>query len=610
MMSERKSTKGTDLLFAILFLCSMVFLIWKCRIGYAGRDEAFYLTIPYRLYMGDSLLLHEWHLSQLSGLLLYPVFKFYMAITPDMTGIFLTFRYIFAIVWGMAAGFFYYRLKRFSALGALTAALVFLLYVPFGIGALSYNSMGILMLLNACVIAATAERKLRIQYVASGLFLGGAILCCPFLFLGWVFLCLAAVWAAFAGKKNILTCWLYITVGCALVFLIFCGMVLPNCPPGKLREIFPYLMQDPEHKTEPLSSKLETYYYSILWLSEYREWPFIAAAVTLAAAKLSKRYCIGFLAMGAVSLWLLLLIIRKHVYINYLMFPINLTGLYCGVCAKEKEDKTIFRALWLPGLIYSFCIHLGSNQNRFVITSAFSVASVASALLIVRFVHDAMKTQPSKILRACMLCAACGLLAAQIGAEAWQRYSIIHWEDGGIQGQTSTLNEGPEAGILMTPKRYESFLTMQRDAEATAGRDGVEEVLFLSPESEMYFFEKRKIAAFSAWLGEVDETTVARLASYYELLPDKIPDAVYVPEKYETYAEYFIKRGYEKERLESGALLLTKPTLAPRSDGRPGCMRLNSPRKLLLSGAALRLHDRNSTADTGLFPCNGNKNTL
>ena len=50
----------------------------------------------------------------------------------------------------------------------------------------------------------------------------------------------------------------------------------------------------------------------------------------------------------------------------------------------------------------------------------------------------------------------------------------------------------------------------------------------------------------------------AILDQYYELFPDKRPDGIYVNTMFEEYIDHFIKQGYRKELLPSGAYFLTK----------------------------------------------------
>ncbi len=61
-----------NILFLLLFVLVTLFNVWKSKYGLGGSDEAFYLTIPHRLTLGDSLFYDEWHISQLSSVLVFP----------------------------------------------------------------------------------------------------------------------------------------------------------------------------------------------------------------------------------------------------------------------------------------------------------------------------------------------------------------------------------------------------------------------------------------------------------------------------------------------------------------------------------------------------------
>ena len=114
--------RSSEIAFLFGMIVLLVFLIWRCRFGFAQKDECFYLTIPYRVCQGDKLLLHEWHETQLSGLLLIPFMKAYLLIHGGTEGIVLAFRILFSVIWWLAAFFFYHRLRAFSLYGAMTAS--------------------------------------------------------------------------------------------------------------------------------------------------------------------------------------------------------------------------------------------------------------------------------------------------------------------------------------------------------------------------------------------------------------------------------------------------------------------------------------------------------
>ena len=77
MRKRIEAVQKRDFIFALLFLAGTGMIFYKCAFGYSFWDEPFYLTIPQRLFQGDSLFTQEWHLSQLASVLIYPFFALY-----------------------------------------------------------------------------------------------------------------------------------------------------------------------------------------------------------------------------------------------------------------------------------------------------------------------------------------------------------------------------------------------------------------------------------------------------------------------------------------------------------------------------------------------------
>ena len=544
--------------YALAFLALLAFLLWKCRYGYANIDEAFYLTIPYRLCRGDSLLLHEWHLSQLSGFLLYPAVKLYLLLFGNTEGILLRFRILFTLVWAAGALFFFERLRKFSFVGAALASLVFLLYTPFGIMALSYNSMGILLLLSACVLAATANTQRNAAWLLSGLFFAGAVLCCPYLLVLYVLGTLTALVLALRKKRGALRCWLLFSAGSAILLLVFCASLLSRASPSRLLEVLPELFKDPEHMHASLLER--TRWYLTYLFRCHRVAPFCYAAALLATvySKLRGKPCLGLIAVCLISALLQLAFLKETPYINYTMFPINLVGLYCAILSKKSSVRIPFYAIWLPGLVYTYCIYLSSNQTFYAISSVSTVMAVASVVMLVSFVRDLNRAElNTQFYRAAQL-AVVLLMAVQFYAQTTMRYSSVFWERGGMAAQTVQAESGPERGILMTPAKYERYSGLEKDVEVLRDREDIRSVLFLSTITYLYLSAEKDMSTFSAWLSGVNEVSLERLETYFDLVPEKVPDGIYLEPEYAQYAEPFLSRGYRKEVLESGAYLLTK----------------------------------------------------
>ena len=248
---RREKPERTGLLFLCFLAALALVLLWRCRFGFASNDEAFYLTIPYRLLQGDALLTEEWHLSQLSGFLLMPAVWIFTTLTGGTEGILLFMRYLCIITQTAAALFLYSHLKAFSRLGAAVAALGFVLFIPLSICALSYNSMGILFLTLSQVILITG--KSCRSYLPAGLCFAAAVLCCPYLLLvygAYLLIVLGAlVWSrirreavhpalSVAGA-------LWFTAGAAIAALLFTLFVLSRSSVSDILPCLKLMMNDP-----------------------------------------------------------------------------------------------------------------------------------------------------------------------------------------------------------------------------------------------------------------------------------------------------------------------------------------------------------------------------
>ena len=89
-MENRTETFRRELPAVLLLLAALAVVLWKAPFGMAIPDEALYLTIPYRLLQGDSLLLHEWHVTQLASLLLLLPLRLVLALRTSTEGVLLT----------------------------------------------------------------------------------------------------------------------------------------------------------------------------------------------------------------------------------------------------------------------------------------------------------------------------------------------------------------------------------------------------------------------------------------------------------------------------------------------------------------------------------------
>lgn len=611
-MSDKKQNKMRNQfwIYLLSILLVFLFLLWKCRYGFGNRDESFYLTIPYRLYQGDSLFAQEWHLSQMSSILLLPFFYAYMFIKGSTTGIILDFRYLFVCIQGIASVFLYLRLRKYSWLGAYVASIAFFLYAPFGIMALSYNSMGILTLTLSVTLFWTNENANRWEYFVAGFFFAAAVLCCPYLILVYMLygILVFIKCISHSNKKKIgwnvsIKTWFCFSVGSASLAVVFAVFVFSRASLKQMLEAFPMIMNDPEHRFRSVyavirsyvleiincsdSSKIILLGFLLLWCmlmidkkcqkcnlyarsrnDEYiwHIYPFKHRQETSNSSLTVKRLrkwkfpsrSIYFIAAIILTVILMLPFLTYKKYLNYVMFPLNLLAAYCYFLTEKKKIKQMFLMGWIPGMLYSFCLHLSSNQYFYAISSASTVALVNSILIIILTAKEILGEEKSKIKVKCTVLLTISLMIMQLGSEVFLRYSSVFWENS-MSEQICLLEEGVEQGLLVTPQKKQYYLSMTKDVQSIEENNQIKSVLFISKNTWLYLGSSKRMASYSAWLAGINAHTRERLEHYFDFNPDKIPDAIYIEASYADFSDWLCEEyDYQESQTELGNLLLQR----------------------------------------------------
>ena len=567
-VSDRKPPfRPQDLVFAGILLAAACFLFWKCPYGYGNIDEAFYLTVPYRLAQGDALLEEEWHLSQMAGVLTLPFVSIYTAF-KGTEGILLAMRYFCTFLQCLTAVFLYVRLKPMSWAGAVVASVSFVLYIPFGIMALSYNSMGIMALLISLVIALTAQRRKKPQYLLSGLFFAAAVLCCPYLLLVYLlYLAAAAVSALYRRKKalaqsdSILSAAgaAWFTLGAGLAALAFAVFVLSRGSLTNILRSLPSILNDPEHADTSLAWKTKVFFTSILDANSWSAYIYAAfaliAAVCLLDKKRAARRSVYALLAALCTLALMYSHYRLNHYINHLMWSVNILALFLFFLSDDPNIRKLFFCLWIPGILYAFCLNLSSNQCFYAISSASAVSAVGSLMIVVLFTRDLIRSHQGLLRRMACGGTLCLLLAAQLLSQGILRYQSVFWEYGGMDSLTAYISDGINAGIYASPDKYERYYDQLYCLSVLDQYDG-QPVLYLSENTWYYLVGNHPMATFSAWTSGVNEHTLARLEAYYAINPEKFPDVVFADGNYRDTAEQFCQMfGFVLEETPGGFLL-------------------------------------------------------
>lgn len=547
--------KNADIaVFCILLVCAAAFLVWKAFYGFGNRDEAFYLTVAKRLLQGDSPITEEWHVSQLSGLLLLPVMGIYLAINPSCEGMILHFRLIYVIFQIICSSVLFLRLRKTCAWGALVGSLIFMIYAPFNIMALSYNSMGIgFFALSTVLFATRPEDKVRGRIaiknlfydILTGILFAAAVLCCPYL-AALFFIYAAAVAVIFLLKRIpssgrlirievSLPALFGITVGIFAAALAFFVFLFSRATLSHVIDAVPMILGDPEHLSIPFVYTVKFFFGYISTSNMFAAPCFILTLLLALTACIDRhsptRRFVCFIAAAAVTA-VYAAGFADTTIVNCVMMPMNLLG-FVSFFLLEKRPSRLFYLVFLPTFFYSYAISASSNQCFLVVSSVFSVGTVVSicfiALLIGEFCSSAaIKTWAKPICAIAALLPLCLVTVVMIKLRA----DTTFW-DNDTKYLNARIGYGINRGIITTDYMKSENERLLRDTEEIRSL-GSGNVLYFSTETGLYLADAKRNSSFSSWISIGNQTSaevtaaLVRLADYYRLNPDKRPDYVYV----------------------------------------------------------------------------------
>ena len=277
---------------------------------------------------------------------------------------------------------------------AKIASILYLIYTPFDIMALDYDSMGLEFVLLTGVSLATADGS-RILLVLSGMFFSAAVLCNPYL--GGLYLILAMVFllSKFFNKwrrlyylnKRLKRCLIYVSLGICVVAFAFIIFVLCRTDINKILLSIPNILNDPEHPKISLLLKVISYFWAIIMCHPMMIvglLVYTAIFIVLIFDKNRIHHRIIYLSLSCVITIFCLLIFAPQISTetyNHIMFPIIFVGISSFALTKNKNWKVFF-CIFLLGIMYSFCIHFASNTRFYAISMALTVSNVASFIFL------------------------------------------------------------------------------------------------------------------------------------------------------------------------------------------------------------------------------------
>lgn len=538
--------KWQDYIFIALIAGGIIFAFWKCVFGFGGNDEAFYLTVPQRFNMGDALIKDEWHLSQLSGFLLMPFVWLFTTITGSTEGIILAARVLYIIFHATVSIVIYSRIRKYGYVSVFASVLYFI-YTPYDIMAMSYNTMGLDFVTLAGVIMGTASYKKKLPLIVSGVAFAAAVLCCPYLAAAYILYGICVLIHTFIKNKETMfilkselfagKTFLLFSIGIFALAAVFLVFALTRVSIKEIFNYLPYLMTDPEHPQIALGTRFGMYFKSIynchshfkIALFSY----LVMIVVMIIDRKRKSHRSIYLIVTTAIVIFCYVLLLPQLTYSTYnaIMFPLIFIGITSYILC-ENKPKPLFASLFVLGIIYSFAICFSSNQYFYVISMVITASNIASYVFLAQLLRE-MKTTQDNIEYAVWVKRGSFLFVAfmiflQGAFQITVKAEHCFWESGNTSNLTAQIKNGPAKGIYTNVNNCNTYEQIYSDLQYYKNKQE-DKILFLTSKTWCYLAVDFPYGTLSAWISGEKPSSVERLKTYYRVNYEEIPKYIYIP---------------------------------------------------------------------------------
>ncbi len=517
----------------LLLLALFSALLVRAPYGFDWTDEPYYSVLPYRLALGDRLLIDTWEVHQFSGLLALPFLQLYRLFSGGgVAGVMLYFRYVLICVQLAVSLYAFFVLRRKSGnLPAFLCAGLMLMHAHYGLNGFSYNAMSPLLCMLSALLTfdALEGKRAPLKAALGGVFYAFSVQAYPCFALSVPVYCV--FWWRYAvrhrgesAQKRLPFCFL---AGVLVTASAFAAYVCLGARGGNLLAGIRGMLGDPDHVGESALLVLAQYVNAIRVLFGP---VFIGAALACAwcAAACYWRNPRQKQRMRQIGLWLCVLLVfgaaarvipydyPNHHKINLAAMSLALFAPALYFLSGRKADRSML--LFFLGLALSVAVQLGSN-TRIRSSSGMLLPGSIGALLYLFDCTDGIiaRERTQRLLRA-FLAAAC---TCQLLLTAGLRMVTVY-RDAPLKQLDTVISEGPARGIVTTAANVRDYAAVYADLTGHAPREGCLLVTNLLPAA--YLMTDLPPATPSTFNMTVD---TAWLKLYYLQNPARLPDCVF-----------------------------------------------------------------------------------
>jgi hypothetical protein len=469
---------------------------WRLFYGVDFTDESFYVVVPLRLVLGARPYVDDTDVQQLNAaILVYPFVRAYHAFV-GLGGIVLFMRHLwFLFTLGVAASVFAAVRTLVGSSKALVIGSTVVLFAPFAIRNLSYNTLGSGLFTAGCLLSFLWVRRGRAFLAAVALALA-AFAYLPLL-VGVAIVCVAGYF--FVGRSG-RTRW----VAASAVAL---GLPLAAMGVLALDAGVHTVVADYRHSATYFGQGGGPHKLVEIAAYEGRGWLFgpavIAAFALLVVAWRSPRVP----AVVPVAMLPLFALPAGPGYLGSLKYAAHLGWLAPPLLAfvhARPEARRLFLCVWVPALAGGLLTSYASTNGGTNFGLGFLPATIVSLVFLVWAAAGPAAAEQARF----GLGGLAPLLVVVAGFALFQATSV--YRDGPVSALTARVAHGPFAGLLTTSRKRAYLLGLER---LLAGIPSRCRIVFFNDFPAGYLLTRAHSDANTAWI-----VTVAprRVGPYHE----------------------------------------------------------------------------------------------
>ena len=444
----------------ICFILCALIMLWRAFLGFCWTDESFYISTADRFYKGDIPLFNEWYRTQMSSIIMLPLYYLYMLIAGSNAGIVLYFRLVYLVL-TLCISVLYYRVlvKEYPKIVAGAAGLFILLFAHLNMATFSYYMMSSLFLSVALILVYDHKNShSRFRLVLAGVMTALAVMSMPAFVVVYVLVMAGVVImiAANRNRKELREITVYTIAGIAIPAILFMIYLFSHMSLRYLIETLPYVLTDSEHSNtfgyfirKPHRCMVDVFGARMTYAA------YAIIAVSFIFQKMLRKHPFRELVVIAdfILFALMTYVSYGHVgYVSVAFFAFIIPVYFLS----EKRNLRLFFLMIVPAALVALVYCFASSDFLYIMALGFQIATGAGICILYDFTEGYGKADKKTGLPKCAnvlcICVCVSMLVITFVLRIVNVY-----RDAPIDRLTSRITDGVAKGLYTTEEHLQQY---------------------------------------------------------------------------------------------------------------------------------------------------------